>query len=256
MREVTGRSVKQTLDAVEGITVQVLNDHYATISRDREYQVSSKKQTASSHSIHITEEEVFRILDRLKPTATGLDGIPAWYLRLGAAVFSAPIADLFNRSMSAGVVPIQWKKAISTPVPNQPSQVTTGPYRSLQCCHGRSRVHKHIYPALQEPPEGLDFNDQFGFRPTGSTRAALIALGLQHIVLSILSTNAYVRVFALDFSKAFDTVRHAVLMEKMAKLCISDEVYNWIKDFFDNHSHCIKYSGKISAVSKPISTRV
>ena len=34
--QVTGRSVKQTLDAVEGITVQGLNDHYATISRDRE----------------------------------------------------------------------------------------------------------------------------------------------------------------------------------------------------------------------------
>jgi len=105
-------------------------------------------------------------------------------------------------------------------------------------------VHKHIYPALQEPPEGLDFNDQFGFRPAVSTVAALIAL--QHIVLSMLSTNAYVRVFALDFSKVFDTVRHAVFMEKMAKLCISDEVYNWIKDFFDNHSHCIKYSGEIS----------
>jgi len=80
--------------------------------------------------------------------------------------------------------------------------------------------------------------------------AALIAL------LFMLSTNAFVRVFALDFSTAFDTVRHAVLMEKMAKLCISDEVYSWIKDFFDNHSHCTKYSGEIYAVSKPISTRV
>ena len=100
----------------------------------------------------------------------------------------------------------------------------------------------HIYSALQDPPEGLDFNDQFGFRPTGSTVAALIAL--QHTVLSMLSTNAYVRVFALDFSKAFDTVRHSVLMEKMAKL--RDEVYNWIKDFFDSHSHCTKYSGEIS----------
>jgi len=96
----------------------------------------------------------------------------------------------------------------------------------------------HIYPALQEPPEGLNFNDQFGFRPTGSTVAALIAL--QHTVLSMLS---YVRVFALDFSNAFDTVRHAVLMEKMAKLRIP---YNWIKDFFENHSHCTKYSGEIS----------
>ena len=57
----------------------------------------------------------------------------------------------------------------------------------------------------------------------------------------MMSTNAYVRVFALDFSKAFDTVRHVVLMEKMAKMHIPDEVYNWIKDFYDNHSHCTKF---------------
>jgi len=52
VREVTG-SAKQTFDAVEGVTAQVLNDHYATISHDVEYQVSSKKQMASSQSIHI-----------------------------------------------------------------------------------------------------------------------------------------------------------------------------------------------------------
>ena len=71
----------------------------------------------------------------------------------------------------------------------------------------RHIVRAYIYPALQDPPEGLDFSNQFAFRPTGSTEATLIVL--QHTVLSMLSTNAYVRAFALDFSKAFDTVRHA-----------------------------------------------
>jgi len=27
--------------------------------------------------------DIFRLLDTLNPTATGLDGIPAWFLRLG-----------------------------------------------------------------------------------------------------------------------------------------------------------------------------
>jgi len=35
------------------------------------------------------------ILDHLRPTATGLDGIQAWFLRLGAPVFAAaPLAQL------------------------------------------------------------------------------------------------------------------------------------------------------------------
>ena len=31
---------------------------------------------------------------------------------------------------------------------------------------------------------------------------------------------------------AFDTVCHATLMEKMAKLQMPDQVFSWIKDFF------------------------
>ena len=48
---------------------------------------------------------------------------------------------------------------------------------------------------------------------------------------------------ALDFSKAFDTIRHATLIEKMANLQMPDHIYNWMKDFFDGHSHCTKYDG-------------
>jgi len=50
----------------------------------------------------------------------------------------------------------------------------------------------------------------------------------------MLSTNSVVRIFALDFSKAFYIIRHAALMDKMAQLDLPDQTYNWIKDFFDD----------------------
>ena len=55
----------------------------------------------------------------------------------------------------------------------------------------------------------------------------------------------YVHVLAFDFSKAFDTVRHASLMNKLAQLAIPDSVYNWVVDFFQDHApaHCTKYAG-------------
>jgi len=76
----------------------------------------------------------------------------------------------------------------------------------------RHIVRSFIYPALQQPPDGLFFWDEFGFRPTGSTTASLMAL--IRTVLTMLLSNAYVRVFALDVSKAFDTVRHATLIDR------------------------------------------
>jgi len=74
--------------------------------------------------------------------------------------------------------------------------------------------------------------------------AALVAL--LHTVGDMLATNGFVYVIALDFSKAFDTVCHSSLMNKMAQLAMPDQVYNWIKDFFNGHYHCANFAGKIS----------
>ena len=54
-------------------------------------------------------------------------------------------------------------------------------------------VIKFLYPALLVPPP-LDFHDQYAFRPTGSTTAALISL--LHTVTDLLLSNPYVAVIA------------------------------------------------------------
>jgi hypothetical protein len=53
-------------------------------------------------------------------------------------------------------------------------------------------------------------------------------------------------VIALDFSKAFDTVRHSTLLAKFSDLPISDCVYNWLLDYFSNRRHCTRFMNKIS----------
>jgi len=62
----------------------------------------------------------------------------------------------------------------------------------------------------------------------------------------MLATNPYVVVIALDFSKASDTVRQANLLRKIALLNIPDPVYNWLVEFFSDHTHCTRFSGLVS----------
>ena len=116
----------------------------------------------------------------------------------------------------------------------------------MACTLHRFVVHAYIYPVLLQPCPTLDFSDQFAFRPSGSTTAAIVAL--LHTVCTILHENDFVHVFSFDFSKAFDAVRFVSLMTKFAQLEIPDCVYNWVNDFFDNHAHCTKYAGLVSAV--------
>jgi len=39
----------------------------------------------------------------------------------------------------------------------------------------------------------------------------------------------------MDFSKAFNTVRHSTLLFKLAELNLPTPVYNWLVDFFSSH---------------------
>jgi hypothetical protein len=70
-------------------------------------------------------------------------------------------------------------------------------------------VKKFFLPAIRNSL----INGQFASRPTGSTTAALV--NFFHNVQSMLETDDHVRCFLIDFSKAFDTVSHLVLLGKL-----------------------------------------
>ena len=91
---------------------------------------------------------------------------------------------------------------------------------------------------------------QFAFRRTASTVAAIISL-LQ-TVTTLLQSNPFVVVISLDFSKAFDTVRHSSLLAKMAKLDLPAVVYNWLVAFFTGHAHRTVYNKEVSSITRSI----
>src|SRR6218665_4212029 len=105
-------------------------------------------------------------------------------------------------------------------------------------------VSTYLYAALMKPPVVAEIAGQFAFRPTGSTRAALIDL-LQQLTL-MLEKNDYV---STDFTKAFDSVRHSTLMHKMAVIDVPDNIYNWIANYFEQRGHVSKIHDIISAIT-------
>ena len=188
VRQLTGRSKSSREDTDSSITADRLNNHYASISTDAGYQAPSVKHTANSRytGTHISEWRMFDILDHLKDTAEGLDGIPAWFLRVGAPFFAAPIADIMNLSLATSVVPVQWKKASILPIAKISVPQTPADFRPISITPVLSRilerivVKEFIYPSLQSPPSNLNFSDQFAFQPTASTTAALIFISVNN----------------------------------------------------------------------------
>ena len=176
-----------------------------------------------------------------------MDGLPSWFIRLSAPILAKPLAHLFNLALNDAFFPSQWRAAIITPIPKITNPINHSDFRPISITPVLSRVLEklvvgtYIYPALANPPSPLNFDDQYAFRPTGSTCSAIIHL--LAVITEMLRNNSYVRVVALDFSKAFDTVRHQTLATKLACLKIPDNIYNWLISFLEDRMHCTKLSG-------------
>ena len=88
-------------DHVEGISAESLNNHYCKISTNPKYVAPLLKLTVgNSDEKYIDEYKIVGVLDTLRPTATGLDGLPAWFLRTGALIFCQPLTHPFSLSLS------------------------------------------------------------------------------------------------------------------------------------------------------------
>ena len=59
----------------------------------------------------------------------------------------------------------------------------------------------------------------------------------------------YVVLLSIDFSKAFDRVKHQTLVKKMELLDLADHVFNWLVDYFDNRGHATRLGDVISLVA-------
>ena len=213
VRQVITQSKQNSTSPPTSITAIELNDHYSSISTDNCYSEPLKKSTVMISNNPISEMQVFYILDSLHHTAEGLDGLPAWFIRVAAPFFSKAIAHLFNLSISQSHVPSQWKTAIIHPIAKVNKPTLPSDFRPISVVPIISRtleklvVRSHLYPILENPSCCHMFKDQHAFRPTGSTTAAIISI--LHTITNILKDYPHAILISLDFSKPFDTVRHS-----------------------------------------------
>ena len=117
----------------------------------------------------ISEFVVFNMLDKLKATAQGSDGLPYWFLKLIAASISKPLTHIFNLSLGSGIIPSQWKQAIIVPLQKIPNPLSCSDFRPISLTPILSRVldkivvRTFLYPIFLSPTHHQLFNDQFAF---------------------------------------------------------------------------------------------
>ena len=131
-------------------------------------------------------------------------------------VLAEPIAKLFNKSLSTGEVPTDWKDATITALFKKGNRSEPGNYRpvsltSILCKILESIIKDKIVDHLQV--FNLINESQHGFMKGRSCLTNL--LEYLETVTKLLDEGVPVDVIYLDFAKAFDKVPHARLLKKL-----------------------------------------
>ena len=84
------------------------------------------------------------------------------------------------------------------------------------------------------PPNSI--SDEYSFNPNGSTIAAIIT----NYVFVMLQANNCVRRLIIDFSKAFDSIDHLKLIEKLKSVNIADNMIQLVISFLTDRSQSVQ----------------
>ena len=199
----------------------------------------------------LSEDAVLKIVNSIGSNkATGLDNLPAKFLKDSINVTIGPLTHIVNLSIHSGIVPNDLKSARVVPLFKKNDKTNAGNYRPVSILSIVSKIlEKAVYQQVENYllDKNLLFENQSGFRSGFSTDTCLISL-TDHIKHQS-DQGFYTGMILLDLQKAFDTVDHSILLNKMSAMGFSFSTVNWFKSYLSDRIQVVDLSGTTSTIA-------
>ncbi len=227
----------------------ILNGYFSTVFTEKVLaNVRRPPCTGDLSLVYFNPDDVMRTVNQLKTNSSpGPDGITPRMLKEAIHLLKLPLSMLFNMSLQEGYVPKDWKIANVTPIFKKGVKCEPMNYRPISLtshiCKTMERILcKSIVNHLSRGD--LLTSNQHGFRKNRSTTSNL--LDYWNFVTEQMDSNIPVDVIYFDFSKAFDSVPHGILLDKLPKYNITGKVANWIEDWLYERTQRVVINGVTS----------
>ncbi|KAM3961990.1 uncharacterized protein ACR2FA_003881 [Aphomia sociella] len=157
------------------------------------------------------------------------------------------ITHIINFSLLSGEFPEVWLSAFVLPIPKVPSPNILNDFRPISILPFLSKileavVHKQLSDFVFKNKLVSPF--QSGFRPGHSTATALLRItedvreGMENSKLTIL--------VLIDFSNAFNTVDHDILLALLSYLGISSPAIDWFATYLRGRRQAVRIDQNLS----------
>ena len=211
---------------------------------------TSDTPSSKFHLDNVNVNFVRNVLKSLKPNkAVGLDKLSARLLKDASNVIAQTLTGLINKSFSDGVFPRVWKCAKVIALFKDGDKSIKDNYRPISILPTISKIIErsaHIQLSSFLEVNRLLSQSQFGFRLKRSTPAALIDFTDQ--VLENMDKGCVTGTVFLDLRKAFDTVDHLLLINKLKSLGVAGKSLEWFRSYLTGR---VQKTMCVNALSPP-----
>ena len=205
----------------------------------------------NEHSIFLNETEpgeVATLMSKLNTSKSGdIYGITPRLIKEAGPSMAINLSIIFNICLSTGIFPQLLKTAKVIPIYKAESRMLASNYRPISLLPIIGKLfEKLLFTRLTSfiQKYNILYDRQYGFQSAKSTEHAVI--DIQERVLNALDKKEWPCCIFLDFAKAFDTVNHSILLQKLNHYGIRGKALELIESYLWGREQCVQVSDTTS----------
>ncbi|KAG5898714.1 hypothetical protein JTB14_020908 [Gonioctena quinquepunctata] len=211
--------------------------------------IENRNNIANSIFLHpVTRNELIDIISGLKNnTPPGPDKISVFLIKKFHTYFIEPICHILNLIFNVGKIPESFKDSITLPVFKTGDKKLVTNFRPITQINNFSKIFEKCLKnrVIQFCNNNNIFSkSQYGFLESRSTENAVFEI-VNQINNCFQNQEKCITVF-LDLAKAFDTVDHNILLQRLADIgvrCVALEIF---EDYLTNRTQIVKVNESLS----------
>ncbi|XP_042891027.1 uncharacterized protein LOC122265692 [Penaeus japonicus] len=253
---------RKSQTSLQALSPDVLNSYFANSGE----ALASKLATTEASHLHYldnplqmyfsprlyTESEICNIVRESRDSSAGNDDIPMSIIKKSLPHIIQALTYFCNRSLQTGMFPSCLRIARVVPIHKGGSLHEPKCYRPVSVLAAFGKIFETMmYDRMIEfcNYHNILSNFQFGFRAQRSSESALQCF--TNYVLRAFDDNEFLISVFLDLSKAFDTVNHQILIDKLHYYRFRGPSLRWFQSYLSNRMQYVSVNGQ-SSIMLPV----
>lgn len=250
----------------EGVIVEdnevisaTFKDHFQSITESLDVNPTSIKNFNKFNTVErvnktfflnpVDNDEINKIIESLNiKKATGNDGISAKVIKAVNEKITPPLVLLINNIFASACYPDNLKEAVIRPIyKHEGDKFDIENYRPIAILPILNKIVESCLLSRLENfmvTNGVTDSNQFAFRKNSGTDLALTELF--HNINATLDKKQLFGVIFIDVKKAYDSINHDVLLEKLERYGVRGHGNGLMKSYLTNRHQAVRIEKIIS----------